>query len=210
MEYVRFEDRYILLRTLVTVPHIAQKQSLCTIESLFPVKYQMHNDWYTGPLARKDLVLVSCLNAKYVFKADALSACYSEHNSMLCPDTLLKDADDAQWLGLPWTVGSNLQFERTHVPASCDSLQPIYHLGGRYYLTTKAYNLNLKSRVLQATPLSIYHIPCDESNDLLKTGLVFVQKYFQCQFRSSNLMYYGMYPINPQRMTRCFNSITNQ
>ena len=48
-------DRHISLNTLTTLPIIRNKNSLCTIESLIPLKYQQNDKCYTGPIAYNDL-----------------------------------------------------------------------------------------------------------------------------------------------------------
>lgn len=166
--------RYITLNTLVTVPRIASDDSFCTIESLLPLQYRVGDKCYTGPLVHNDLVLVSCLNSKLVVRADTLIACFSQTNALICPETILKSSNDSTWLGFPWTPGTKMTFERTHVEVTCDeNLPSIYHLGGRYYMSTTTTTLQLSTGPLAMTPLSIYHIPCNETNPILKTGFGF-------------------------------------
>ena len=60
---------------------------------------------------------------------------------------------------------------RTHQEVPChDHTQLLYHLGGRYYLATAKASLNLSNGTLNLMPLTVYHIPCNETNPLLLTG----------------------------------------
>ena len=162
---------HLRLSTLLTVPRIASKNGLCTIESLVALTYKTDNRCFTGPLSRNDLVLVSCLDSKLVLKADILTTCFSEHNSLLCPRKLLRNADDVAWLGLPWTMDSKVNFKRNHVEVDCPKdIHPLHHLGGRYYLSVVKKTIQLTSTTLMLSPLTIFQLPCNETNNLLETG----------------------------------------
>ncbi|KXJ21546.1 hypothetical protein AC249_AIPGENE1066 [Exaiptasia diaphana] len=162
--------RQMVLTTLVTVPRIVSEDSLCTVETLVPLKYQIKDKCFTGPLARQDLVLISCKRKQFVLKADVLSACFSQPNAHICPHSVLRDANDTSWIGLPWVADTKLNYDRNHIYTTCDDSDTLHHIGGRYYLSTTTQNIELSKGTLQMTPLSIYHIPCNETNPKLKTG----------------------------------------
>lgn len=100
-----------------------------------------------------------------------LTSCFSQPNTVICPQTVLNDANDTSWIGLPWVPDTKLTYDRNHIPATCDdSQETLYHFGGRYYLSTEMQNIELSTGPLLITPLSIYHIPCNETHPKLKTG----------------------------------------
>ena len=104
-----------------------------------------------------------------IVKADLLTACYSRPNTVICPETILKNANDSSFIGLPWTPGTLVNFDRTHVKVPCTKSHPLYHLGGRYYLSTEEQYLELSTGTLHMLPLARYQIPCNETNPMLKT-----------------------------------------
>jgi len=163
-------DRHIYLNTLTTIPIIKDRNSLCTIESLIPLKYQQNHKCYSGPIAYNDLALITCPKSKIIIRADVLTKCYGREGTYLCPEEVLHSNHDSSWLGLPWTPGSRLNFPRNHVPTTCDSFDPLLHLGGRFYLSTIHQKIQLKKSTLSMTPLTVYSLPCNESSPSLKTG----------------------------------------
>lgn len=192
------ESSALTLRTLFTIPRITSKDALCTIETLSSLTYKIGSRCFTGPLSRHDLVLITCANRKLVLEAAVLTACFSEHNALLCPEKLLTNADDVAWLGFPWTTGSNLEFQRNHVEVKCPTaLHPIHHLGGRNYLSVVEKELKLTSLVIQLSPLSIFHVPCNETNNLLETGFGNCPKTLTISiplFRRDNVQYVPWVP----------------
>ncbi|KAK3729825.1 hypothetical protein QZH41_016099 [Actinostola sp. cb2023] len=71
-----------------------------------------------------------------------------------------KTSDNATWLGLPWTDGTKVNFERNHVPIPCDSLEPIYHLGG----SQTKYEIERKTKLRMGwfvTTIEIRHVGTD-------------------------------------------------
>lgn len=138
---------------------------------MIPLKYQQRHKCYTGPITYNDLSLITCPKLKFIVRADVLTKCYSREGTFLCPDEIFhRRSHDSTWLGLPWSPGSRIHFPRHHVPTTCDSFESILHLGGRYYLSTVRQQIKLTARTIQMTPLTVYHIPCNESSSALKTG----------------------------------------
>ena len=164
------KDTYISLHTLITLPRITTSTAFCTIEYLMPLTYQTNKRCYTGPLTRNDLILVSCPNSKIVMRSEALSRCFSQHGTLVCPDSITRHSQDNSWLGIPFMPGSTVDFQRSHVPAECQDTTNLYHLGGRYFLSTKEQQINLNGKPFKMMPLSVYHIPCDHVSDDLETG----------------------------------------
>ena len=49
---------------LLTVPEIPDLNSFCTIEYLTPLKYNLSNTCYSGPVTKLNLEIISCPNSK--------------------------------------------------------------------------------------------------------------------------------------------------
>lgn len=163
-------DKYISLNTLATIPILKSRNALCTVESLIPLKYQLKNKCYTSPLAFNDLLLITCAKQKLIIRADVLTQCHSREGTYLCPDTILTSNKDSTWLGINWTPGTKFSFPRNHIKTSCDDLRPLIHLGGRFFLSTMEQRVRLTTRTITMTPLTVYHIPCNETASRLPTG----------------------------------------
>jgi len=185
--------RNIMLSTLVTLPRLESDNSFCTLEKLKSLQYKVNDKCYTGPLLHNDLLLISCLNNKLVLRASSLLTCFSKPFAVICPSTILKSSNDSDWLGLPWTPNTKIDFDRSHIEIECDPKAPVlYHLGGRYYLSTTTQNIELSIGNLQMQPLSIYNIPCNETNPLLQTGFGYCPSTLQVSipiFQKINVQY---------------------
>lgn len=48
---------------LLTVPVVPDKNAFCTIEYLAPLKFNVSNKCYTGPVTQTNLVLLTCSNS---------------------------------------------------------------------------------------------------------------------------------------------------
>lgn len=160
----------VMLDILATLPIISEQNSVCTMENLVSLTYKVKDKCYSGPLFHNDFVLISCKHTNMIVKADLLTACYTRKNAILCPEIILKSANDSAFIGLPWIPGTLVNFPRTHIPVPCKKFHPILHLGGRYYLSTMKQNIELSTGTLHMLPLAVYHIPCNERHPLLKTG----------------------------------------
>ena len=164
--------KHIIASTLFTIPEIKSLHDFCALEYLSPLKFNLSNVCYTGPVTKKNFVLISCPNSRQLTTVEALGKCYQHSESILCPKHLLQTSTNTSWLGLPLNPNVKLSFNRHHVPASdCINLQPLVHLGGRYFLSTTTAKLKLKSRDLTTSSLVIYHIPCNESFEGMTAGL---------------------------------------
>ena len=71
-------------------------------------------------------------------------------------------------LGINWTPGSKFNFPRNHIKTSCEDFQPLFHLGGRFFLSTMSQKLKLSTKSISTTPLTVYHIPCNETSSKKK------------------------------------------
>lgn len=120
--------------------------------------------------------MLSCEDKRYVVTQTELEQCFHADSTILCPDHVLSTVENPNWLGLKWHSGSHLSFKHTHIPLQrCHNLQPLIHLGGRYYLSTSHTNLTLSSphngsHVISLQPLGIYHFPCPFSFPFQHTG----------------------------------------
>ena len=76
--------------------------------------------------------------------------------------------------------GTDTQFNfvRRHQKApDCSNINELFHLGGRYYLSTQHGSINVynttngSSHILHISPLIVYHFPCDLTFASQQTGL---------------------------------------
>lgn len=159
---IEHTGRQLELSVLFTVPEISDLNSFCTVELLSPIKYNISGTCYTGPITYDDLALIACSNVKSLIKVDALSKCFQQDNTLLCPQHIFQPVKNIAWLGFPWNSASQMSFPRHHQPAhDCSNLHPLLHLGGRYYLATTTGTLQLNKGPLQISPPAVYHFPCN-------------------------------------------------
>lgn len=127
---------------------------------------------YSGPVAKLDLVLISCPDSQYIISSETLKKCYQDTAASICPSNVLTLATNISWLGFPFRPDSKFIFPRHHVAATdCSNLHPIISLGGRSFLATTSTSLQLSTGPVQTSPLAIYHIPCNVSFVGMTTGL---------------------------------------
>ena len=81
-------------------------------------------------------------------------------------------------MGLPWHRDTQFNFVRRHQKATdCSNINELFHLGGRYYLSTQHGSINVynttngSSHILRISPLIVYHFPCDLTFASQQTGL---------------------------------------
>ena len=163
---------YIDASVLLTLPVVPDKDAFCTIEYLSPIKFNVSNICYTGPVTQNNLVLLSCPTSKRILTTESLNKCYQDDTAFLCPTNLLNFATNVTWLGFPFNPDTKLTFPRNHVPADdCANLHPMLPLGGRLFLATTTTELQLSSGRLVTTPLAVYRFPCNETFDGMTSGL---------------------------------------
>lgn len=109
---------------------------------------------------------------KIAMRADVLTQCYNREGTYLCPNNVLQHSEDSAWIGINWTPRSKFNFPSNHVPIECDGFRKIIHLGGRYYLSTMEQQIKLNTRTIRMTPLTVYHIPCNETAHSLPSSFV--------------------------------------
>jgi len=148
---------------LLVVPKITDQNMFCVVETLTPVIFNVSNKCFEGPVRQNNLVLISCPNVKKVVNRNALENCFKNEQGFLCHKDILTtfNVNDVEWLGFPWTDTSRLSFTRRHQETTCDRLQPLIHIGGRYFLSTTTGTLNTNVGTLNIHPLAIYHFPCN-------------------------------------------------
>lgn len=95
---------------LLTVPEIHNLNLFCTIEYLTPLKYNLSNTCYSGPVTKLNLVLISCPNSKQLVTTEALNKCYHDSSAFICPSNVLTLATNISWLGFPYNPDSKLTF----------------------------------------------------------------------------------------------------
>lgn len=143
---------------------------------LVPITYQHNHLCFGGPLPRNDLSLITCDAKRYVLKSTKLGKCSRDDTKILCRTNVLTTVKEPRWLGLLWSPESKLQFQHIHqVFSHCKQIQPLFLLGGRYYLSTTSQNITLSfpnaTQHLQVSPLSVIQISCSVSFHCQRTGL---------------------------------------
>ena len=97
-------------------------------------------------------------------KLQALDRCFSSEVGFLCPKNVLRSVSSLQWLGFAWNPELKLSFPRNHQSSpNCDHMQPLVHLGGRYFLSTTSGAVTTDSGQLEISPLAVYNFPCNVS-----------------------------------------------
>ena len=122
--------------------------------------------------------MLHCPNAEFILQRAVLDQCYRTDDTFVCPQHVLKTVNDTRWLGLPWNKDAKLNFVRRHKQApDCSNIHNLYHLGGRYYLSTQqgllpVFNTtNGSSHLISLTPLTVYHFPFELTFATQQTGL---------------------------------------
>ncbi len=163
---------YIDASVLLTIPVVPDKDAFCTIEYLTPLKFNVSNTCYTGPVTQTNLVLLTCSNSQHILTTESLNKCYQDNTAFICPTNVLNVATNITWLGFPFNPDTKLTFPRNHVLSDdCANLHPLLHLGGRMFLATSTLELQLTSGRLVTTPLAIYRFPCNDTFDGMTAGL---------------------------------------
>ena len=169
---IEHHGQHITARLLLTIPVLPNLAAFCTIEYLSPLKFNLSNTCYTGPVTATNFALVSCPTSKQLVTTEMLQQCYKDSSTIICPQHILNFATNISWLGFPFNPDVKLTFPRNHVRAhDCSNLHPLVHLGGRSYLSTTTAPLTLSSGQLVTTPFTIYHFPCNVSFAGMVTGL---------------------------------------
>ena len=123
---------------LYTVPELHNDRTICTIEYLLPLKYNVSGICYHGPIIRDELALLRCQNSEYILKKSLLDKSFHSSTTFVCPQHILQLVNNTDWLGLPWHRNTKLNFARQHQKAQdCTNLHELFHLGGRFYLSTQ-------------------------------------------------------------------------
>ena len=187
VDYQLSTSRNLQLHLLFTLPTLDTQQAICTIEQLVPLSYQIDGKCFGGSLTRHDLVLLTCDNTRYVLKQAELEQCFKGETALLCPANMLSTLENPLWLGLKWTPQTRLTFNHAHtLLPNCNTLRPLIHLGGRYYLSTTLNNILLQTNngttSLLLQPFHIYHFPCDVSFHQQRTGLGVCPDLIRFQF----------------------------
>ncbi len=166
------------INILFTVPELRDDHTFCTIEYLLPIKYNISGTCFHGPIIRDELALLRCQNSEFILKKSVLDKCFHTSTTFVCPQHLLHLVNDTDWLGLPWHKNTKLNFARKHqIAKDCTNLHDLYHLGGRFYLSTQqgklqVYNAtNSSTQTIPLSPLLVYHFPCDLTFSTQQTGL---------------------------------------
>ena len=113
---VEHDGKDLGINILVLAPEISDKNNFCVVEHLSPLKFNLSNKCFTGPVRQTNLALITCPNSKQVVSIEALDKCFSSEVGFLCPKNVLKTISSLQWLGFPWNPELKLTFSRNHQP----------------------------------------------------------------------------------------------
>ena len=151
---------------LVIALEILSSNNFCVVEHLTPLKFNFSGTCYTGPVRQTNLALITCPDSKNIVPLEALVRCFNIEVGFLCPNSVLKSLTSWQWLGFAWNPKLKMSFSRNHMPASsCEHLQPLVHLGGRYYLSTTSGTISTSNGCMDISTLAVYNFPCNVSID---------------------------------------------
>lgn len=138
---IEHEGPYIDASVLLTLSVVQDQTAFCTIEYLTPIKFNVSNTCYTGPITQENLVLLTCPKSQHVLTTESLTKYYQDSFAFICPTNVLNVATNITWLGFPYNPDTKLTFPRNHVPTNdCANLHPLLHLGGRMFLSIVYYN----------------------------------------------------------------------
>ena len=160
-----YNQERLMINILLTIPQILNEQSICTVEYLEPVVYNISNYCHTGPIEHDNLALITCKESRSIITVEALSKCFKDQLNFLCPLQVLRQVKQIDWLGLPWSPHTKISFQRLHQNTSdCSDLHPLIHIGGRYFLATTEQPVTFKNQTGEfkktLSPLVIYNFPC--------------------------------------------------
>ena len=166
------------INILFTIPELSSDHSYCTLEYLMPIKYNISGTCFQGPITRDELALLRCQQLEYIIPRSILEKCYHTGETFVCSKHILQLVNDTNWLGLPWHKNTKLHFVRRHQQApDCSNIPNMFHLGGRYYLSTQQGSLTIfnttngSTHIISLSPLTVYHFPCDLTFVTQQTGL---------------------------------------
>lgn len=178
VDYKYQPSKIMGISLLFTVPELLTDHAFCTIEYLMPIKYNISGTCFHGPIIRDELALLHCQDSEFILKKSLLDKCFYTSTTFVCPRHILQLVNNTDWLGLPWNQNTKLNFARKHQEAKdCTNLHNLFHLGGRFYLSTQQGKLqvhnttNNSMQTLPLSPLMVYHFPCDLTFATQQTGL---------------------------------------
>ena len=178
IDYQYHMGKSVGINFLFTIPELSSKNSFCTVEYLTPIKYNISGICFHGPVTRDELALLRCQHNEYISHRSILNKCYQTDETFVCPQHILQMVNDTNWLGIPWYRDTQFNFIRRHQKApDCSNMYELFHLGGRYYLSTQHGSINVhnttngSSHILHISTLTVYHFPCDLTFASQQTGL---------------------------------------
>ena len=101
VDYQYHMGKSVAINFLFTIPELTSANSLCTIEYLMPLKYNLSGICFQGPVIRDELALLRCQHTKYILHRSLLGKCYQTDETFVCPQQILQLVNDTSWLGLP-------------------------------------------------------------------------------------------------------------
>ena len=161
---VEHDGRELNVNVLVIAPEVLNSSNFCVVEHLTPLKFNLSGTCYTGPVRQTNLALITCPDSKSIVPLEALVRCFRSEVGFLCPKNVLKSLTILRWLDFAWNPELKMSFSRNHMPASsCEHLQPLVHLGGRYYLSTTSGTISTSKGRMDISTLAVYNFPYNVS-----------------------------------------------
>ena len=207
---VEHDGRELNVNVLVIAPEILSSNNFCVTEHLTPLKFNLSGTCYTGPVRQTNLALITCPGSKSIVPLEALVRCFSGEVGFLCQKNVLKSLTSLQWLGFAWNPELKMSFSRNHIPASsCEHLQPLVHLGGRYYLSTTSGTISTSKGRMDISTLAVYNFSCNVSVDNYEMALsTCPERLCLATYVYYQLSVMHMSSGNPIRVTRLLCSCT--
>ena len=72
MVNIEHTGSYIDASVLLTLPVVRDHNAFCTIEYLMPVKFNLSNTCYTGPLTQENLAILTCPDTRHILTTASL------------------------------------------------------------------------------------------------------------------------------------------
>lgn len=104
------EGPYVEASVLLTLPVVPDETAFCTIEYLMPVKFNISNSCYTGPVTKEKLVILTCPHSRHLLTAASLNKCYQDSTAFLCSTNVLNLATNKLGLASLLTLILNSLF----------------------------------------------------------------------------------------------------
>ena len=157
---------------LFTIPEISNLNSFCTLEYLYPLKFNFSNVCYEGPITKTDLVLITCPKSRQLTTVQVLKNVIRILARSYVPNICYKLLQILVYLA----SHSILTLKSHSLVITCGlSTVPKSNLwcilAGDTFLSTTMMLLGLSSGTIMTSPFMVYHVPCNATFAGITTGL---------------------------------------